>query len=139
MPPESPQVSSEFPPGELLIFIGHSDDASTEADAIKMLESKIEQEFRLLLKPVGDRSPFKRSRVWEWRDDALSLTGGQEAVVREALDHARIAIFVFKERVGAVTWKELEQVRERSREQRLHVLAFFQQNFQKQSIALMNK
>jgi len=125
MPPESPQVSSEFPPDELLIFIGHSDDALAEAEAIKLLESKIEQEFRLLLKPVRDRSPFQRSRVWKWGEDALSLTGGQEAVVREALDHARIAIFVFKERVGKVTWQELEQVRERSREQRLHILAFF--------------
>jgi hypothetical protein len=42
-------VSPEFPPDELLIFMGHSDDASAEAGAILELKSEIEHEFRLLL------------------------------------------------------------------------------------------
>jgi hypothetical protein len=118
-------ASSEFPPDELLIFIGHSDDASAEVDAIKSLRSEIEKTFREFLKVNLHRSPFRRWKFWDWREDALTISGGQEAVVRDALDHARIAIFIFKERVGNVTWQELEQVRERSRKQRLHILAFF--------------
>ena len=123
--PDTIKGFSEFPPDELLIFIGHSDDASAEANAILELQSEIERDFRLLLKSNNHRSSFRRWNFWEWGEDALTITGGQEAVVKQALDHARVAIFIFKERVGKVTWQELEQVRERSREQRLHILAFF--------------
>jgi len=125
MQPDTRNATPEFPPDELLIFIGHSDDASAEAEALKLLRPEIEKSFREFLKVNLHRSRFRRWVFWEWREDALPITGGQEAVVRDALDHARIAIFVFKERVGAVTWQELEKVRERSRKQRLHILAFF--------------
>lgn len=118
-------VHPEFPPDELLIFIGHSDDASAEASAIVELRSKIEKEFRLLLKSINHRSPFRRIRLWEFCEDALTIPGGQEAVFKDALDHARIAIFVFKERVGKETWQKLEKVRERSREHPVHILTFF--------------
>ncbi|MFZ4526665.1 MAG: NACHT domain-containing protein, partial [Chlorobium sp.] len=118
-------VHPEFPPDELLIFIGHSDDASAEASAIVELRSKIEKEFRLLLMSINHRSPFRRIRLWEFCEDALTIPGGQEAVFKDALDHARIAIFVFKERVGKETWQKLEKVRERSREQYVQILAFF--------------
>jgi formylglycine-generating enzyme required for sulfatase activity len=116
---------SEFSPDELLIFIGHSDDASAEVEAVMSLRSEIEKMFGEFLKVNSHRSRFRRWNFWEWREDALTITGGQDAVVKHALDHARVAIFIFKERVGKVTWQELEQVRERSREQRLHILAFF--------------
>ncbi len=122
--PLSP-IDVEFPPDQLLIFIGHSDDAKAEAEAILALESRTEREFQLLLKSNRRRSPFRRSRLWEWRDSALPISGGQEAVVTPTLDRAQIAIFVFKERVGKVTWDELQKVRERSRNQRLYILAFF--------------
>ena len=46
-------------------------------------------------------------------------------MVSPALYRAQIAVFIFKERVGKVTWQELEKVRKRSREQRVHILAFF--------------
>ena len=125
MQPDSGNATPEFSPDELLIFIGYSDDASAEVDAIKSLRPEIEKSFREFLKVNLYRSRFRRWGFWEWHEDALTITGGQEAVVRDALDHARIAIFIFKERVGNVTWQELEQVRERSRTQRLHILAFF--------------
>ncbi|MGB7511649.1 MAG: hypothetical protein WBP54_10215 [Pelodictyon phaeoclathratiforme] len=125
MQPDTRNATPEFPPDELLVFIGHSDDASAEAEALKLLMPEIEKSFREFLKVNLHRSRFRRWGFWEWREDALPITGGQEAAVRDALDHARIAIFVFKERVGAVTWQELEEVRERSRKQRLHILAFF--------------
>ena len=54
--------------------------------------------FGEFLKVNSHRSPFRRLNFWEWREDALTITGGQDAVVRQALDHARIAIFIFKER-----------------------------------------
>ncbi|MFZ4526149.1 MAG: signal transduction protein, partial [Chlorobium sp.] len=117
--------SSEFPPEELLIFIGHSDDASAEANAILELQSEIEKDFRLLLKSNGHRSLFKRIRLWEWTLDALALTGGQERAVTPALDRAQIAIFVFRERVGKVTWEELEKARKGSQAVQPHVFAVF--------------
>ena len=115
-------VSPEFPSDELLIFIGHSDDAAAEALAIVELQSEIEKYFRLLLKSNGGRSPFKRIRFCE---DAPAMFGSQEVVENSALDHAQIAIFVFKDRVGKETWQELEKVRTRSREQPVQVLTFF--------------
>ena len=118
-------VSPEFPSDELLIFIGYSDDASAEAITIYKLQSEIEKDFRLLLKSNGHRSPFSRIRLWKWNPDALAIPGGQEAVVTPALNRAQIALFIFRDRVGTVTWQELEQVRKRSKEQRVHILAFF--------------
>jgi formylglycine-generating enzyme required for sulfatase activity/energy-coupling factor transporter ATP-binding protein EcfA2 len=131
-------ASPEFPKDELLIFIGHSDDASTEANAILELQSEIEKDFRLLLKSNGYRSIFKRIRLWEWSLDALALTGGQERAVTPALDHAEIAIFVFRERVGKVTWQELEKARKGSMKS-LHILAFFPENSPPQDKSLQHQ
>jgi hypothetical protein len=122
---ETRQTSPEFPPDELLIFIGYSDDASAEALAILELQLEIKKDFRLLLKSNGNRSPFRRIRLWEWTQDSLALSSGQEAVVTPALDRAQIALFVFRDRVGKVTWEELEKARRQSREKSLHILAFF--------------
>ena len=47
MPSDIKNTSPEFPPDELLIFIGHSDDASAEANAIKALESEIAHLFAI--------------------------------------------------------------------------------------------
>ena len=125
MKPDTNKGFPEFPPDELLIFIGHSDDASAEVEAVMSLRSEIEKMFGEFLKVNSHRSRFRRWNFWAWGKDALTITGGQDAVVKHALDHARVAIFIFKERVGKVTWQELEQVRERSREQHLHILALF--------------
>ncbi len=122
-------TTSEFPPDELLIFIGHSDDASAEANAILELQSEIDKDFRLLLKSNGHRSVFKRIRLWEWTLDALALPGGQERAVTPALDRAQIALFVFRERVGEVTWQELEKARKGSIKKNLHILALFPETF----------
>ncbi len=86
MPPDTRNATPEFPEDELLIFIGHSDDASAEANAILELQSEIDKDFRLLLKSNGHRSVFKRIRLWEWTLDALALPGGQERAVTPALD-----------------------------------------------------
>ncbi len=125
MQPDTRNTSPEFPEDELLIFIGHSDDASAEALAIVELQSEIEKDFRILLKSNGHRSPFRRIRQWEWTLDALAIPGGQETAVTPAIDHAEIALFVFRERVGKITWEELEKARKWSREKSLQILAFF--------------
>ena len=121
MPPDTRNATPEFPEDELLIFIGHSDDASAEANAILELQSEIDKDFRLLLKSNRHRSVFKRIRLWEWTLDALALPGGQERAVIPALDRAQIVLFVFRERVGKVTWQELEKARKGSIKKNLHI------------------
>jgi formylglycine-generating enzyme required for sulfatase activity/energy-coupling factor transporter ATP-binding protein EcfA2 len=125
MQPDTRNATPEFPPDELLIFIGHSDDAMVEANAILELQSEIEKDFRLLRKTNGHRSPFHSIRLWEWTLDALAIPGGQEVAVTPAIDHAQIALFVFRGRVGTVTWQELEKARKGSGEAQPHVFAFF--------------
>ena len=125
MKPDTRNATPEFPEDELLIFIGHSDDASAEAKAILELKSEIEEFFRLLLMSNNHRPSLRRWSFWEWRENAKAVTGGQEAVVIPALVHAQIAIFVFRERVGTVTWEELDKARKSSRERKLHILALF--------------
>ncbi len=120
-------VSEEFPEDAFLIFIGYSDDASAEAHAIYELQGKLEKDFRTFLKS-NQNSPFNSLKLWEWRIDASSKPGGQNAVVIPALQRAQITIFVFKERVGAVTWEELENARQRSKNNRVNILAFFPSN-----------
>ena len=53
-----------------------------------------------------------------------SVVGGQEKAITPALDRANIAIFVFKARIGQVTWEELEHSRSR-KESPIPVIAFF--------------
>ena len=125
MQQDTSNATTKYPLDELLIFIGHSDDASAEALAIKSLQSEVQKDFCLLLKTNRNHSPFRRIKLWEWTFDALAIPGGQETVITPALDHAQIAIFIFRERVGKVTWQELEKARERSTTQSLHILAFF--------------
>ena len=116
--------TSEFPEDAFLIFIGHSDDATTEAHAIYDLHGRLEKDFRTFLK-TNHESPFKSLMLWEWRIDASSKPGGQNAVVTPVLNRAQIIIFVFKERVGTVTSEEIENARELSKNTRINILAFF--------------
>ena len=117
--------SEDFGEDVLLIFIGHSDDADNEAEAIRNLQPELEKNFRRFLKHRTAPSKFTSLRLWEWNHDASSKVGGQKKVVDPALNLARIAVFVFRERIGSVTWEELELARQRSLENNLHILAFF--------------
>ena len=126
MQPDTRNATPEFPPDELLIFIGHSDDASAEADAMLELKEEIEHDFRRLLTSNNHRSRFRRIKFWESRYDALAIPGGQDVVVAPALERAQIAVFLFKKRVGCVTRQELDITRQQSRD--THVFAFFPHN-----------
>jgi len=117
-----------YPEDALLIFVGHSDDANEEAQAILGLQVTLERKFREYLALPGVRSGFRSLHLWEWYKDASSKPGGQQTVVAPVLSQARIALFVFKERIGAVTWKELELMRERSRADNLRIIALFPEN-----------
>jgi hypothetical protein len=50
--------------------------------------------------------------MWELTADASGRSGGQEKIVNPNLAAAHFAVFVFKERVGDETWKELSKCRE---------------------------
>lgn len=118
-------LSQIFPEDALVIFIGHSDDANEEAEAIRDLHPELERTFREYLDLPGVQSKFQSLRLWEWNKDAFSKAGGQKKVIDPVLYQARIALFVFKERVGAITWEVLEKAREQSLKDNLHILTFF--------------
>jgi len=105
---------------ELLIFVGHSDDAKAEAEAIRGIEGELQRKFSAL-QTAANRSNLLPLRVFVWESDASLEVGGQQAAISPDLEKADIGIFVFKERVGRVTWQELDRCRER----RIPVLAIF--------------
>jgi hypothetical protein len=51
--------------------------------------------------------------------------GGQRFAINPYLDRAAIAVFVFRERIGAVTWEELNNCRNRPKEKRIPTFALF--------------
>ena len=118
---------SEFGPEVLLVFVGHSSDADKEAQVILDLERDLLRELEHLQVAANGTLPFKTVRCWEWRNDAAPKVGGQDATITPELVRANIALFVFKERVGTVTWSELEWSRKRASPPIL-VLAFFPAN-----------
>jgi hypothetical protein len=51
--------------------------------------------------------------------------GGQKHAVDPTIEKANIAVFIFKERVGAGTWEELTSLRDREEENKITVIPFF--------------
>ena len=100
----------KFQNDELVVFIGHSDDASEEAQVLRQLEPAFLKELRSKVE-VLPQPPFKSVKVWEWSEDAGGEVGGQNTLIDPVVDSAHIAIFVFKERVGTVTQDEVERCR----------------------------
>jgi hypothetical protein len=116
-------ASEKLGPEVLLVFLGHSSDADALADAIYDLERDLQRLLDQHLS-VSSGIPFKTVRVWEWRRDGLPIVGGQDQIVAAAIKRANIAVFVFKERIGSVSWAELNQSRNRENPP-IPVLAFF--------------
>lgn len=116
-------ASQTLGPEVLLIFLGHSSDADALADVIYDLERELQRLLDQHLS-VSAELPFKSVRIWEWRKDGLPVVGGQDQVVAEAIKRANIAVFVFKEKIGTVSWEELNQSRNRENPA-IPVLAFF--------------
>lgn len=105
--------TSQFGKDVLLVFVGHSGDADAEATAILTLQRDLQHELDRLQGATKDPLPYRQVRLWEWNSDATPEVGGQEAMISPHLDRADIALFVFKERIGTVTWSELERARSR--------------------------
>ena len=116
-------ASQKLGPEVLLIFLGHSSDADILADAIYDLERELQRLLDQHLS-VSKDLPFKSVRIWEWRKDGLPVVGGQDKVVADAIMRANIAVFVFKERIGTVSWDELNKSRNKE-DPTIPVLAFF--------------
>ncbi len=115
---------SDAPSDALIIFIGYSDDALAEAQAIIALSVKVQEKLLARRLPNDDSFPFKSVKMWEWRADSTLYPGGQKGV-DSALQRADIAVFVFKERVGDGTWGELERCCQREDNKIIPVLACF--------------
>ena len=75
------------------------------------LEGDLQRELERLLLVQQQKGPYATLWMWKWALDAAPLVGGQDRVITPELDRANIAVFVFKERVGKVTWQELERCR----------------------------
>jgi hypothetical protein len=118
--------SVPFGPEVLLLFVGHSADAAEEARAIAALERELGRELERL-QVASQTLPFKTVRCWQWNSDAPPTVGGQRAAINPYLDRANMALFVFKERIGEVTWSELERARGRKNPS-IPVVAFFPEN-----------
>ncbi|MEM7306369.1 MAG: SUMF1/EgtB/PvdO family nonheme iron enzyme [Planctomycetota bacterium] len=97
----------------LYVFIGHSADATEEAQAIHALEPKLQHELDRL-REAGAVAPFERVKTWVWDHDARGLVGGQQSTVDPTLDQSEIAVFVFRDRIGKTTWQELLRARDAS-------------------------
>lgn len=107
----------------LLIFIGHSRDADAEVRKLREAESRLQKELNTLIKAGANASGVRVVQFWEHIEDASNWPGSQASIIDPYVDRADIAIFVFKDRIGFQTWRELEYCRE-SEKQKI-VLAFF--------------
>lgn len=103
----------EFSPGTLAVFVGHSDDAREEAQAIVGLQLELQKEIEIRLEVMPDGGRFTKIKIWEWRYDAKAVVGGQEKTITPFLKEAHVGIFIFKTRIGAETWRELRAFRDR--------------------------
>ena len=108
---------------ELKFFIGFSDDAKEEAKYIYELEKYFQKTLRRFISFKS--SKYHSLRMYLWPYDAELGIGGQKMAIEPFLINSDLAIFVFKERVGAVTWEELCLCRK----QEIPVVAVFPTNF----------
>ena len=83
---------SELLNDELVVFVGHSDDARAEADSIKSLETALQAELKSKTELV-EEPPFKSVKVWEWSRDAGGRTGGQAELIDPVIDGAHFGVF----------------------------------------------
>src|SRR5262249_12251939 len=117
-------MQTDFGPEVLLVFVGHSDDAEVVVNNVMGLEHDLQRELEHLLNVTAGKARHKVVRLWAWSYDAKPGIGGQDAVITPVLDRADIAVFIFNNRIGTVTWQELERARRRKGTQ-VPILAFF--------------
>jgi hypothetical protein len=113
---------SQYGPEYFLVVVGYSSDGKDAADAVVALQPDLQGELDKFRR-VNPSIPFSRVEVWKWESHANAGVGGQAAVVTPEMNRANAAVFVFCERVGEVTWDELDLVRGRS--PAIPILPFF--------------
>ncbi len=67
-------MNPTFSRDQLVVFVGHSDDARAEADVVRDMESAFQAELHRLAE-VMDQPPFHSVKVWEWSMDAKGGAG----------------------------------------------------------------
>jgi hypothetical protein len=115
-------IPTQYGPEYYLIVIGYSSDSKEAVDTIASLQADLQGEldkFRL----VNPGIPFNRVEFWKWESHAAAAVGGQAAVITPEMQRANAAVFIFTDRVGKVTWEELNLIR--SRTPAIPILPFF--------------
>ncbi|MEI9995332.1 MAG: DUF4062 domain-containing protein [Rhizomicrobium sp.] len=113
--------------GELVVFIGHAEDAKAEAKFVYGLQADFQRELKFRLEHA-EHPPFTSVDAWEWNADTNGWSGGQDILITPHLEDAHFAVFVFKGRVGKGTVAELDRCRE-LREDRPAIAAVFPKSF----------
>ncbi len=116
--PNTTEFGSEY----ILIFIGYSEDASVQAELLAGLEPLLQKEVDKI-RSLNPAVPFHRVKIWKWNSDARIIRGGQSVVISPVLNRADIAVFVFHEMIGSVSWQELKHAL--GRNPPIPVLSFF--------------
>ncbi len=109
-------------PEYLQIFVGYSSDGKPQAETIVGLEPQLQGELDKIRR-LNRNVPFIRVKCFMWENDASTHPGGQPEHIDPVILRANVAVFVFNERVGKVSWEELELARTRTPP--IPVLPFF--------------
>ena len=108
-------------PHTLLIFVGHADDAKRQADCIRETQSLLQEELTRRIEHYP--CPLTTVDIYLWESHAPRKFGGQKHI-DGAIDRANMAVFVFRDRVGKVTWQEFERFKQ-IREEGIPIIAVF--------------
>ena len=107
-------TADSLPDDHILVFIGHASDADGEASAIYDLEQNVRsqlQRMAAVIRDAGGQPARSHIEFYRWTEDAKPLKGGQDGVIQPWICRADVAVFVFKGRVGEITWQELNDLR----------------------------
>ena len=115
--------ASDTPTDVLLIFVGHSNDADLAAAQVKQLEAQVQRRLDHIDTVTNGAQRFRRVKIYEWDMDAPAFVDGQKQIDR-TIDQTHIGVFVFQDRVGAVTEEEMRRCQER----KIPVIAVFAAN-----------
>jgi len=109
------------PSHALLVFVGHADDAKQQAEWVRETQSVLQEELTRRIEHYYCQ--LTTVDIYLWESHAPRTFGGQK-LIDAAIDRANMAIFVFRDRVGKVTWEELQRFKQ-IREEGIPIIAVF--------------
>ncbi len=130
------ESTKSWPDHYLMVFVGHADDALEHAEYIERLEGHLQHELNLRLEAIREDHPLKVVSIYRWGVAAPRVTGGQ-ALIDRVIDRANMGVFIFKNKVGKVSWQELERFRVR-RSNTVPIVIAFPENIPSHEV-LMNE